>query len=68
MGFTIIAVYVDDLNIIGTPNELHEAIEYLKREFEMNNLGKTKHCLGFQVEHLSKGIFVHQSSYIEKNP
>ena len=66
MGFTIIAIYVDDLNIIGTPNELHEAIEYLKREFEMNDLGKTKLCLGFQVEHLSKGIFVHQSSYIEK--
>ena len=26
LGFTIIAIYVDDLNIIGTPNELHETI------------------------------------------
>ena len=66
LGFTIIAVYVDDLNIIRTPIELHETISYLKKEFEMKDLGKTKLCLGFQVENLSKGIFVHQSSYIEK--
>ena len=66
LGFTIIAFYVDDLNIIGTPIELYETISYLKKEFEMKDLGKTKLCLGFQVEHLSKGIFVHQSSYIEK--
>ena len=56
----IIVVYVDDLNIIGTPDELHETIGYLKIEFEMKGLGKTKLCLGFQVEHLSKGTFVHQ--------
>ena len=66
LGFTIIAVYVDDLNIIGTPIELHVAISYLKKELEMKDLGKTKLCLSFQVEHLSKGISVHQSSYIEK--
>ena len=66
ISYTIIAVYVDDLNIIGTPCELHETIEYLKREFEMKDLGKTKLCLCFQIEHLSKGISVHQSSYIEK--
>ena len=27
-GFVIIAVYVDDLNIIGTPNEIEETMEY----------------------------------------
>ncbi|GJT78007.1 hypothetical protein Tco_1044732 [Tanacetum coccineum] len=37
----IIAVYVDDFNIIGTPGELLKAIECLKREFEMKDLGKT---------------------------
>ena len=42
LGFTIIAVYIDDLNIIGTPIELHETISYLKKEFEMKDLGKTK--------------------------
>ena len=34
-GLTIIAVYVDDLNLIGTPEELTKAANYLKKEFEM---------------------------------
>ena len=33
-------------------------------EFEMKDLGKTKFCLGFQLEHLPSGILVHQSAYI----
>ena len=44
--FVIIVVYVDDLNIIGIENEIHEATVYLKEEFEMKDLGKTKYCLG----------------------
>ena len=44
--FVIIAVYVDDLNIIGTTNELSEAVGNIKKEFEMKDLGKTKLCLG----------------------
>lgn len=63
-GFAIIAVYVDDLNIIGTPRELEAMAKYLMKEFEMKNLGKTKFCLGLQMEHLRNGIFVHQ--YTEK--
>ena len=62
----IIAVYVDDLNIIGTENEINEATVYLKEEFEMKDLGKTKYCLGLQIEHMHNGIFVHQSNYTEK--
>ncbi|XP_076956929.1 uncharacterized protein LOC143632248 [Bidens hawaiensis] len=54
--YVIIAVYVNDLNIIGTPRKLQKAIEYLKREFEMKDLGKTKFCLGLQIEHLKDGI------------
>ena len=64
--FVIIVVYVDDLNIIGTTNELSEAVVNLKKEFEMKNMGKTKLCLGLQIEHLENGIFVHQSAYISK--
>ena len=45
-GFAIIAIYVDDLNLIGTPEELTRTENYLKREFEMKDLGKTKFCLG----------------------
>ena len=30
-GFAIIAVYVDDLNLVGTPEELTKTAEYLKK-------------------------------------
>jgi hypothetical protein len=45
-GFYIISVYVDDLNIIRIARDIEEAMPYLKTEFEMKNLGKTKFCLG----------------------
>ena len=32
-GLTIIEVYVDDLNLIGTPEELIKTANYLKKEF-----------------------------------
>ncbi|KAL2250260.1 UNVERIFIED_CONTAM: Retrovirus-related Pol polyprotein from transposon TNT 1-94 [Sesamum indicum] len=65
-GFVIIAVYVDDLNIIESPEEIRQAADYLKSEFEMKDLGTTKYSLGLQFEHTKGGIFIHQSNYIEK--
>ena len=65
-GFAIIAVYVDDLNLVGTPEELTKTVEYLKKEFEMKDLGKTKFCIGLQIEHFPNGVLVHQSTYIKK--
>jgi hypothetical protein len=50
--FAIVVVYVDDLNLMGTPEELTKTADYLKNEFEMKDLGKTKFCLGLQIEHL----------------
>jgi hypothetical protein len=35
-------------------------------EFEMKALGKTKFCLGFQLENLPTGTLVHRSAYIQK--
>jgi hypothetical protein len=32
----------------------------------MKDLGRTKFCLGLQIEHLPRGIFVHQSTYTKK--
>ena len=65
-GFTIIAIYVDDLNLVGTSEELTKTTEYLKKEFEMKDLGKTKFCIGLQIEHFPNGVLVHQSTYIKK--
>ena len=65
-GFVIIAVYVDDMNIIGTPKELDEARSCLTKEFEMKDLGQIKYYLGLQIEHLPKGVFLHESNYVKK--
>ena len=65
-GFCIISVYVDDLNIIGNPQDINEARNHLKTELEMKDLGQTKFCLGLQLEHLPTGILVHQSAYVQK--
>jgi hypothetical protein len=59
-------VYVDDLNIIGAQRDIDEARNHLKIEFEVKDLGKTKFFLGLQLEHLPTGIFVYQSTYIQK--
>jgi hypothetical protein len=59
-------VYIDDLNIIGHQQDIDEACKHLKTEFELKDLGKTKFCLGLQLEHVSIEIFVHQSAYVQK--
>ena len=64
--FVIIAIYVDDLNIIGTSNAIEDVVAMLRCQFEMKDLGLTTFCLGLQIEHLSNGILLHQSSYIHK--
>ena len=66
LGFSILAVYVDDINLFGISEELTKAAKYLKDEFEIKDLGKTNYCLCLQIEHKSNGILIHQSTYIEK--
>ena len=57
--FVIIIVYVDDINIVGTPNEFIKAIDCLNKEFEMKDLEKEKFL--FDIRNwVFKGIFVHQ--------
>jgi hypothetical protein len=64
IGFCIISVYVNDLNIIGRTKDIDEAHNHLKKEFEMKDLDKTKFCLGLQIEHLYTDILVQQSTYV----
>ena len=52
-------MYVDDLNLIGTPEELRRTTKYFKKEFKMKDLGKTKFCLGLQIKHFLTGVLVH---------
>ena len=64
--FAIIVIYVDDMNLIGTPEELSKTVEYLKKEFEVKDLGKTKLCLSLKLEHKENEIIVHQSAYTKR--
>jgi hypothetical protein len=66
IGFCIISVYIDDLNIIGHAKDIDESRNHLKKEFEMKDLGTTKFCLGLQIEYLQTGILVHRSAYVKK--
>ena len=67
IDFSIVAVYVDDLNLIETPEELRKTASYLKKEFEMKDLKKTKFCLNLYIEHFREGIFLHQKNVHQKN-
>ena len=62
ISLSIVAVYVDDLSLIETPEELTKTASYLKKEFEMKDLEKIKFCLGLNVEHFQEGIFLHQKT------
>ena len=48
------------MNLIGI------ASKYLKKEFEMKDLGKIKYCLSLQIEYKTNGVLIHQSLHIEK--
>ena len=53
------------MNLIGTPKELTQTVEYLK-EFEVKDLDKIKFYLSLELEHKANEILVHQLTYIER--
>ena len=57
---------VDDINLIETPEEFTRTTKYLKKEFEMKDLKKTKFYLGLQNEHFHIGVLVHKLTYTKK--
>ena len=48
IGFAIIIVYADDLNLVGTLKELTIIVDYLKVEFEMKYLKKQNFVLAYR--------------------
>ena len=66
-GFVVVAVYVDDLNLVGTILTYRYAEKLLTDEFEMKLLGRTTYCLGLQISHIPGGaVFLHQTMYTQK--
>ena len=64
--FVILAVYVDDINLIGSKTAVDDAAKVLGSKFHMKDLGKTSLCLGLKMEHMESGVLVHQTHYTRK--
>jgi hypothetical protein len=63
--FTIICIYVDDINIIGTTPTVTSAKTALTSKFQVRDLGPTSFCLGLQIERTASCIFLHQKTYTQ---
>lgn len=47
IGFVIVTVYLDNLNVIGMPDLCKYTQDLLVQHFDMKILGQTTYCLGF---------------------
>jgi hypothetical protein len=61
-----VIVYVDDLNMIGSPSLYKHTKTLLTIQFDMKLLGKTSFYLGLYIQHFPNGIFLYQQAYIRK--
>ena len=55
--FVIVVVFVYNFNMIRTLEELSKVDKFLKIEFEVKDIGRTKVCLGLQIQHLEDNNF-----------
>jgi hypothetical protein len=64
--FVVVSIYVDDLLFVGTPKSVSDAKETLKRGFKVKDLGRLTHSIGLQLDWMSKGLFMSQSTFIKR--
>ena len=66
-GFVIICLYVDDILIMGSNNEVIKTTkEMFNNKFDMKDLGVADVILGIKISKTSYGLILSQSHYIEK--
>ena len=58
--YLIIIVYVDDLNMIGSPSLCKYAEILLTAQFDTKLFGKTSFCFELHIQHFSNGVLLHQ--------
>lgn len=60
----IVRLYVDDMIYVGSSSSLiNEFKVYMKKKFEMSDLGMLHYFLGLEVKQVEDGIFVSQRKY-----
>ena len=62
----LVALYVDDLVITGNGKLVARTKSILSKQFEMKDLGDLRYILGILVERDKNGIYLSQTTYIEK--
>ena len=66
-GYVIICLYVDDMLIMGSNNEVIKTTKkMLNNKFNMKDLGVADVILGIKISKISDGLILSQSHYIEK--
>lgn len=62
----IVAIYVDDIVLFGDQGKLmDEAVNSLKSEFKVNDMGTLHWLLGIQIEYNNTGITLSQTAFID---
>jgi len=63
-GIIVIAIYVNDLIIIGDSDaDISDLKKLLKQKFEMKDLGELRYFLGIEIIQSPKGIWLLQRQY-----
>ena len=66
-GFVIICLYVDDILIMGSNNEIIKTTkEMFNNKFDMKDLGVADVIVAIKISKTSDGLLLSQSHYIEK--
>ena len=66
-GYVIVCLYVDDMLILGSSNNIITAIKkMLCSKFDMKDLGVADVILGIKISRISGGLALSQAHYIEK--
>ena len=61
----LIIVYVDDILILSLcSKEINKVYNFLRKSFDVKNLGDLKYCLGMEFSHNNSGITLSQKGYI----
>lgn len=65
-GIVVLLVYVDDIVVTGSDQEVISTIKQLLHStFRMKDLGQLTYFLGLEVHYQPKGIFLNQHKYIQ---
>jgi len=60
----ILSVYVDDILIAGTSNEINIEKESIKQKFNIKGIGDVEFVIGIKFNKIIDGYSIHQSRYI----